>query len=74
VVGTVGYMAPEVVVINKLNVDQEVLKKHLPNIAYDPEKVDIFTVGVTFFMLIFNGQPPFSEASKHDKLYDLIIG
>ena len=59
VVGTNSYMAPEV----------REHKKYQS--AFDPEKVDIFTVGVTFFILYF-GSVPFNISDKRDLYYQYI--
>jgi len=66
-------MPPEVLLIANLNVDPQILKKNFPNVACDPEKIDIFTVGVILFMLLV-GNPPFEEATNRDGRYNLIIG
>ena len=56
VIGTKYYIAPEV----------------LKQLEYMSEEIDIFSLGVTVFIMIY-GKPPFLSASKNDKSYKLII-
>jgi len=56
-VGTDDYLPPEV----------RDLKDGSGN-PFNPEKVDIFTLGITFFILIF-GHLPFRKAYKYDEFY-----
>eukprot|EP00829_Urostomides_striatus_P008931 TRINITY_DN1982_c0_g1_i1.p1 TRINITY_DN1982_c0_g1~~TRINITY_DN1982_c0_g1_i1.p1 ORF type:complete len:251 (-),score=74.74 TRINITY_DN1982_c0_g1_i1:12-764(-) len=53
--GTEGYMAPEI-------------NKHLP---YNPEKADIFAVGVLLFIMV-TGLPPFRRAAENSQLYQML--
>ena len=62
VVGTDKYMAPEV-----LNLKQRKSKS-----SYNPEKVDIFSLGVILFSLLL-GTMPFWSADKEDSYYKFII-
>lgn len=56
--GTETFLAPEVVSI--------------PKKAYDPFKADIFSLGVTLF-IIMTGNPPFKSARKFDIHYQYYI-
>lgn len=61
--GTESYMAPEV---------RDAKRFYPLGNHYSPEKVDIFTVGITFFMLVF-GSIPFRVAERDDELYTHIF-
>jgi serine/threonine protein kinase len=59
--GTERYMAPEVASIfyNKDQWYPETLAKKEPK-TYNPEKADIFSLGILLFTMYF-GQPPFLQ-------------
>ena len=63
IAGTDGYLPPEVIQF-----------KSTPsiNLAYDPKKVDVFTMGEVLFFIAF-GQPPFKKATCDDAYYSLIM-
>ena len=61
--GTDIYLPPEVILFNSApSLD----------LAYDPIKVDVFTMGEVLFLLAF-GQRPFEFATYDDPYYSLII-
>ena len=59
VVGTDSYMPPEV---------RQVKKQPAGKHVYSAEKVDIFTLGITLFMIMF-GSVPFGKAELCDSFY-----
>ena len=68
-VGTDGYKAPEIHKLTHLSNSGE--DDELYGQGYSGRLADIFALGVILFTLHF-GVPPFSEATKDDRLYKLL--